>query len=271
MSRIRPPVKTHGGKYYLAPWVIENFPTGYENLTYVEVFVGGGSVLLHKEYSEQEIIADKDRKIIALWKSLRYDTEEMIIALREWPYTLESFEKAQDLLKHDKKEMNDFDTAVAEFIVRRMSRGGLRKKFAWSERLRGGKPGDLNAWETSLDNLWTVAERAQQVEMWCLDFRDVLKNWDDRNVLFYLDPPYLKSTRAKGSTEAYEFEMNDQDHTDMLNLCLASKAKIVISGYPSPLYMDKLTDWKLIYKNVANHSSQTKTKKVKKECLWMNY
>lgn len=37
-----------------------------------------------------------------------------------------------------------------EYIVRNMSRGRLGKDFAWSERLRGGKPGDVNAYENNL-------------------------------------------------------------------------------------------------------------------------
>lgn len=37
--------------------------------------------------------------------------------------------------------------AVGTLVRRRMSRGGGRS-LAWSERLRGGRPGDRNAWET---------------------------------------------------------------------------------------------------------------------------
>lgn len=48
-----------------------------------------------------------------------------------------------------------------------MSRGGNGDAFAWSERLRGGKPGDLNGWETRLEMLPALAQRIASVEFRC--------------------------------------------------------------------------------------------------------
>lgn len=39
------PLKWHGGKFYLAPWIIENMPP---HLHYVEPYFGGGAVLFRK-------------------------------------------------------------------------------------------------------------------------------------------------------------------------------------------------------------------------------
>ena len=55
-KKIRPPVKTHGGKHYLKNFIIENFPENYEELIYCEPLCGGASVLLNKNKSKQEII-----------------------------------------------------------------------------------------------------------------------------------------------------------------------------------------------------------------------
>jgi DNA adenine methylase len=41
----RPVVRWHGGKWLLAPWIIEHFP---RTRFYVEPFGGGGSVLMRK-------------------------------------------------------------------------------------------------------------------------------------------------------------------------------------------------------------------------------
>jgi DNA adenine methylase len=273
MARIRPPVKTHGGKFYLCDWIIDNFPSNYEELIYVEVFVGGGSVLLNKKPSVQEIISDKDPKIIAIWKALRYAIDAFSHDLMKREYNLETFEWAKTLL--EKRETEGFldytETACLEYIVRRMSRGGMRKAFAWSDRLRGGQPGDVNAYQTARDSIWQLSARVEKVEIWNLDFRDVIANWDMQQVLLYLDPPYLKSTRAKGSTEVYSCEMEEKDHKDMLELCRKSDSKIVISGYESKLYNEMLSEWTRVHKDVPNHSGQNAHKTTKREVLWKNF
>ena len=48
---MKPLLKYHGGKHYLKDFIISNFPAGYENMVYVEPFLGGGSILLNKKKS----------------------------------------------------------------------------------------------------------------------------------------------------------------------------------------------------------------------------
>lgn len=47
----QPLIKIHGGKWYLADWIISLFPVNYQYMVYCEPFLGGGSVLLKKEKS----------------------------------------------------------------------------------------------------------------------------------------------------------------------------------------------------------------------------
>lgn len=270
MAKLRPPVKTHGGKYYLAPFIIDNFPNNYEDLNYGEVFVGGGSVLLQKKKSHLEQICDTDWGIMCIWRSLKKEPEEFIARLKSLTYSAETFEKSR-LFMEDPPDTDPIKWGLHEYVVRRMSRGGMRKAFAWSERLRGGKPGDLNAWETALELLPAIAERVKDVVPRCYDFRVSMKVMNDPSYVLYLDPPYMKATRAKGATEVYKNEMTDEDHNGMLDLCLSSKAKIIVSGYESSLYNDKLSSWNKVFKNVPNHSGQNSHKVTKREVLWKNF
>jgi DNA adenine methylase len=266
---LRPPIKTHGGKFYLSNWVIENFPKDYQKLDYCEPFCGGASVFLNKERSPEETIADVDRGVICVFKALRDEPKEFIQRLKRTKYTESTFKYH---LKRSEGDIKDYiEKAANEYILRRMSRGGLKKAFAWSERLRGGVPGDLNAWNTMLEMLPFIAERIQGVNIVCASFADVVKNWDEENVLTYLDPPYLHSTREESSTDAYEHELTVENHIELLKVIKNARGKIVISGYSSPLYKKTLEGWKMRKKDVANHSSQSKSKQRRVECLWMNY
>jgi DNA adenine methylase len=58
---------------------------------------------------------------------------------------------------------------------------------------------------------------------------------DQPDVLLYVDPPYLGSTRSH--SWGYEHEMRgEHDHRDLAEALHAARAMVVISGYPSPLY-----------------------------------
>lgn len=271
MKKLRPPVKTHGGKYYLMPWIVSNFPENYQELVYVEPFCAGASVFLNKVPATLEVISDIDEGVIAIFKALRDESKEFINRIKRIKYTERTFDCALSKSGKDGAFEDYIDKAVNEYVLRRMSRGGLKKAFAWSERKRGGQPGDVNAWETMVDQLDGIAERVKDTTILHKGFTEVMKAWDETNTLFYLDPPYLPSTRAEGSTELYEHELSIDDHMNLLHLAKNARGKVIISGYSSPLYNRNLKNWKCKKKNVANHSSQSKTKERRLEVLWMNY
>lgn len=267
MARLRPPFKIHGGKFYLSKWIISNFPSGYTSMKYVEPFVGAGSVLINKLPSKEEIICDSNKGICNIWNSLVEKPEKFLEMLKHVPYEESTFAMAQDVVDSKSKLIN----GVNEFILRRMSRGGLKKAFAWSDRKRGGKPGDVNAWETAInDVLPKIIERVKNVKVIHGNAMEVIQGYDSDNTLYYLDPPYLQETRT--SKKIYEEdEMDDKKHEELGKLINSCKGRVIISGYPSNLYSDLFKDWKMIKIEVANHASQQKSKKKKLECIWMNF
>ena len=158
-KKLRPPVKTHGGKFYLMDFIISNFPENYKELNYCELFCAGASVFLNKEPSKEEVINDVDTGLISIYKSLRDEPDEIIDRLKKIDYNEKTFNEA--LAKSELPFEDYIEHALNEFILRRMSRGGMKKIFAWSDRLRGGKPGDVNAWNTILEQLPLISERVK--------------------------------------------------------------------------------------------------------------
>lgn len=258
MMKLRPLVKIHGGKYYLASWIISHFPPEYCKYSYCESFIGGGSVFLQKKSSViVEYINDLDSNLIALWKFIRAGNYS---SLNKLTYGQETFDKAL---------AGDYPLPIREYIVRRMSRGGMGKTFSWSDRLRGGIPGDVNAWNTALEQLPLIKERLKNTS---ISNEDALEFIDAHNTYFslhYVDPPYLHKTRT--ASNVYSNEMSEKDHEELLHLLDGHRGKIILSGYDSKLYRDKLSNWNFKTKNIVNHSSQSKKKQQRTECLWMNY
>ena len=269
-KKLRPIIKCHGGKHYLNSWVISHFPENYEEFDYVEPFIGGGSVLLNKElpsHNRIEVINDVHLGLIQIYRALRDEPKHFIGKLKRIRYTERVF--LREANKVDNEFPDYMDQAVNEYVVRRMSRGGLKKAFAWSERTRGGVPGDLNAWNTMLQQLTLIAKRIEEVSIFNKPAVDVLKAFDDDTTFAYCDPPYLHDSRT--STDSYEHEMSTDDHIELSEVLNQYRGKVAISGYPSVLYNRLYKEWNCVKKTIANHSSQQKTKSQKTECLWMNY
>lgn len=265
---LRPPFKCHGGKAYLKTWVIDNMPVDYEDMTYVEPYAGAASVLLNKKESKEEAINDLHPGIIEIFKAIRDDGENFAKRLKKIRYSQASFDRA---LKQSAGPFDDkLDLAVNEYVLRRMSRGGMKKAFAWSERLRGGQPGDVNAWKTALKLMPMLSERLQNVYVFNKSAVEVVKAFNKPNTLLYVDPPYLHSTRQ--AKKVYEkYEMTEDDHKKLCETLVSFKGKVLISGYDSELYNTYFQNWHKIFRDIVNHSSQNKTKEYKREHIWRNF
>ena len=81
--------------------------------------------------------------------------------------------------------------------------------------------------------------------------------------LIYCDPPYLHHTRS--SSYRYRFDYREQDHIELLNILKGLPCSVILSGYPSALYDDLLSDWQTLELQVRNRYA------VRTEKLWFNF
>lgn len=281
-GKLRSPLKYHGGKSYLARRIIKLMPP--RQSVYIEPYFGGGSVLLNRTESTEEIAGDTNVGLMNFWRYLRASDSPLIDMIKAVDYDENRFLKAKQAVREGRANVG-VDAALEFLIANRMSRGGLGKDFAWSERLRGYSqpggpvPGDLNAWRTFKLQLKDVAERIHDVRFVVQEALDLIRLYNDKHVLFYLDPPYLIETRSfKKAYGENEVEAEDVDesgeanyHERLLRIVNASQAKIMLSGYPSTLYSTELSDWRLVQFDMPNHSGQGETKQRRIECVWMNF
>jgi DNA adenine methylase len=81
--------------------------------------------------------------------------------------------------------------------------------------------------------------------------------------LIYADPPYLRETRTGG--KLYQHEMTLDDHATLLEALDQHTGAVVLSGYPHPLYDERLTHWtRVTAPAVAEHGNK------QVEVLWLN-
>jgi DNA adenine methylase len=262
---LRSPVKWHGGKHYLASRIIELFP---KHRVYLEPFGGGASVLLNKEPVEVETYNDLDLRITRLFRVLREQGDAFIARASLTPYSQAEFESCAEY----PPEATDLEMALCDFVRWRQSFGGQGKTWSCTTgRARGGMAGDVNAWWSAIELLPQIISRLQRVQFTCQPAVDAIRKFDHFEGFIYCDPPYVHSTRAKGSREIYKVEMTDDDHRELASVLHQCKAKVVLSGYASLLYQELYRDWRIVDCEVANHAAGGGSKRRMIERIWMNY
>jgi DNA adenine methylase len=259
--KVRPAIKTHGGKAYLARRILEELP---DHEVYSEPFAGGLSLLLNKRPCPVEVAGDLNAALMRFYRMLRDRPDELLGRLAAVEYTREAFEWS---LRPGGPGAGELDAAVRFLVRNRFSRGGLGRDFAWSDRLRGGRPGDLNAWETIKAELPRIADRLADVDLRCQDAVELIEEFDGPGVLFYLDPPYFPSTRTVLGTYAYE--MSEDQHARLIDTITRCRGKVAISGYANPLYDEALRDWDRVEFSMPNHAGQGKAKQRRVEVVWL--
>ena len=279
LSQKNCPLKWHGGKSYLADWIVNQMPP---HLHYVEPFFGGGRVLFARDpnrnwYREDgpahesgcsEVVNDIHGELMVFWRVLQSPALFKILCQRlaVTPVGQSEFDRSFERVNN-----RLWVERARRFFVRyRQSRQGLGNDFATlsRNRTRRGMNEQVSSWLNVIDHLPEVHERLRRVVILNDDALKVIRSQDGDKTLYYLDPPYLHETRT--ATTCYEFEYTERDHVELLRTIKQCRGKVMLSGYPSELYDRELGDWNRADYRIDNKASGAKAKVIKTECLWMN-
>ena len=258
----------YGGKFSHLKWLLPLLPECHH---YCEPFAGSAAVLLNREPSPVETYNDIDGEVANFFSVLRDQKERLIEAIGLTPFSREEFYRAVSV-NGSAKQLPALERARVFFVRARQARTGLAQTASlgrWANcknTSRAGMSGVVSRWLGSVEDLPEIALRLLRVQIENRPALEVINLYDDRNTLFYCDPPYVHSTR--GDAKAYGFEMKDGEHRDLARALNRARAKIAVSGYRCDL-MDEL------YKGWRREEAPPKTchsiKKMRTEALWTNY
>jgi DNA adenine methylase len=108
----------------------------------------------------------------------------------------------------------------------------------------------------------SITERLRGVIIENDNALDVIRRHDSEDTAFYVDPPYLPSTRDAGKD--YRFEMSEEDHIKLAGALNEVKGKVILSGYPSELYDSLYKGWERVEKDSIADGHLPR-----KEVLWL--
>ena len=259
---VKAPLTWFGGKGLMLDELLPRVPS---HMTYVEVFGGGGQLLFGKspDVSKLEVYNDIDSSLVEFFAAIQHD-EESEILIDRWTETPYSREKYMEYLKSWRYQEDRLERIYQWFIVARQSFSG-RFGAGWMFAVKERSPAKV--YRNIVDGLIDVKQRIRDVQLENKDWSDMLDTYDHKDCFFYLDPPYVHSTRRAGG---YVHEMSDDDHIRLIERVQTLEGKVMLSGYDSDIY--KVLQWKREDIDViAPSAGKTRNSKLQGEGMGKKY
>ena len=216
-----------GGKYDLAPWIVQHFCPGYQKGGYVEPFAGSLSVLFSKRPSNVEVVNDKDYEVINLWQVIRTEGRHLACEADKLPYARRLYDAWADEWYHGERPEDPFERALRYFYICRSGFAGKhRTKSGWAHAIQRNQ---ARSYRTAIHEIPWARKRLKNVQIECKDFRYVIDTYDSPECLMYCDPPFV------GSERYYTPPFTEEDHRSLAGLLQDVTAKVVLSYYDHPL------------------------------------
>lgn len=251
-------LKYPGAKWGISDWIIQLFCPHH---SYVEGFFGSGAILMRKPRSNIETVNDLDGEVINLFECVLHDPERMAKEIYLTPYARQVYDNSFH------RQPNDNFERARDFFIRCNMGHGFRttgEKVGWKNDVQARERAyAAQAWLKLPETIMETVDRLRGVQIENRSATELIPRFNHKNVLIYCDPPYLLSTRHG---KQYRCEMTDREHSDLLEVLLAHRGPVLISGYENELYNAALRGW---HKEYAVSYSQVASKKT--EVLWMNY
>lgn len=174
-KKLVPPIKSSVWTHTVTRWVLEHFPANYEQYTFVEPFCGFAEMFLLKtQQFPEEVLNDAQQDLINIYWALRDEPAQFIERMKKVKHSEKSFKTALE-----KAEFDDYlDTAVNDFILRKMSRAGGKTVYLGSK---------ADTWKDEVAGLSVVAERLKHSYIFNKKPLDVIKAFNDKDTLLYVN------------------------------------------------------------------------------------
>jgi len=194
---------------------------------YIEPFGGSAAILLARRVSKLEVYNDRFGGVTDFYRCMRDKLlcEQLIERLDLTIHSREEFAWCKDTWSNPQDPV---ERAARWYYMTLYSFGKQGRNFG-----RGVRPGCIISGQIrdKLKDFWPVHERMKYVLIENQDWEFILTDFDNHDVVFYLDPPYIDSSRG-----IYKNEMTKTDHQRMLEMIMDMEGYVALSSYPNGLY-----------------------------------
>jgi len=226
---IRAPFSYPGGKSRSVETITELLPI---RKIYVEPFGGSGAVLLARRASTLEVFNDRYAGVVAFYRVVRDEDklQQLLNRLRTIVHAREEFRWCKDTWKN---HTDDVERAARWYYMTMCSFGSLGRNFGRATNCKNTMVAKIR---NKFPEFQALHNRIKDVTFENQDWERMVRDFDQEDAVFYMDPPYL--TAHKGT---YKNEMSYDEHRYLLDTIMDMKGFVAISGFSNELY-DKY-DW----------------------------
>lgn len=212
---------------------------------YVEVFGGGATLLFTKEPAQIEVYNDLHEGLVNFFLVLQHkyredETGHTLHSLLEMtPHSRQEYKFCRD--NWNAPDADEFEKARRFFVAMHQSHSAGRKagwRLCRTKENSDKPPFKLSPatsrYLSAVNRLPEAVQRLRSVQIDGDDFEVCIRRYDAPTTLFYLDPPYIHTTRVE--TQSYAYEMDDDEHRRLVSVLLDIKGMAVLSGYDHEIY-----------------------------------
>jgi DNA adenine methylase len=227
-------------RWKAASWIVEKFPENYKEMTYMEPFLGCGSVFVHKEPSVEEILNDPDCRLMNVWRAVRDECDLFVSKVKRTKYSESTFKR-----RGSSNSSDYLSEAVNEFVLRHMSKNGMKKSFIPRENSENCSV----CWKGLINSISSINDRIKSSFLLCRDAIEILNAFDGENTFVYCNSP-----------EVEENSYSSEKHAEMGSILKKYRGKVLVIGPNSALYRRMYSEWNR--KGVPSNP---------KESVWTNF
>ncbi len=232
MPKAKPFIKWVGGKGQLIGQLDALLPSDFgswENVTYIEPFVGGGAMLFHMLQTYRNIgrtvINDVNHDLVVCYETVRDNVEALIPLLRDMEaryHAQPDMDAKREMYlrvreRYNEKNLDPVENTAKFFFLNRTCFNGL---------YRVNRKGLFNVpcgkYQTPQicdeDTLRTDSELLKRVDIIEGDFARTM-DYADGKTLFYFDPPYRPLSETSSFNDYTSEAFNDESQVRLKSFC----------------------------------------------------
>jgi DNA adenine methylase len=187
----------------MADDIIKYFPNNYDS--YVEPFFGGGGVFWKTEKTKKEVVNDLDKSLIQDYR--------LVKKIKPNGKFRKDLDTLESLTRFIQSKPTSNEDKLTQAVIRRCN--GFGGRYAKTKIYKDSNPFN------KLKNIDAYQQRLKGVKIENIDWKTIIKKYDSKSALFYLDPPYENSDTL--------YEHSIIDYQEMVAVLSSIKGKFVLS------------------------------------------